>query len=282
MNPMVLSVFVGVAAAMLAGFNPLAPYLYEVIILGGTVFLASLLYLVFTILRVRVLQGLVLLGLPLIMYGAQGIVTCQIRPTTEWRKDTQPQVSLRTWMDDHGNLRGEITNQHKRDWLYQAEVQCRMVYGNGKPSDTVYSIGMGAGASWLAAGERHSQMLIDGHGNFVAPGMDVSRTQCNVVNAQMYKDPAVKPQFTQRVDPRSHKWLFEVSNNRSQSLRAVKFSCWAARMGRQHKVDLIGRPLYEDSQNYIVKPGESVVLYVDQSADVFDLQGCEIKDVDWL
>ena len=60
-------------------------------------------------------------------------------------------------------------------------------------------------------------------------------------------------------------------------------SCWVSFSGRRVKTDYAPRPLYQDDENYIVKPGEDVVLYLYESFTLGrDLEECAIKDVNWL
>lgn len=278
-----LSAGLGLLGAKFAGLEVTCPHAYEVVMHGLLVFIAGWLLIVFGALRMTLLSLAVLGALPYAMYQGESWYVRILRPTNQFVQiHTDVPVTLRTRMVGR-DLEGEITYTG-RDWLYQAEVNCNWVYANGNRSDKTLVYNVGPGTGWLRSGESFSQPLVKGDGIGTPPGVDVSRTECRVVGADVYRDPKVKPQFTVQRDPRSRtRYTFTVHNDQARSLRAVKFSCWVSFSGRRVKTDYAPRPLYQDDENYIVKPGEDVVLYIYESFTLGrDLEECAIKDVNWL
>lgn len=270
----------GIICAWYAGLDPLSPYLYEWIILGGIAFGAGILMLAFGVLGSGLLVLMVTGALPLAMGYAEHVLARDIKPSNLFHRYAEDApVALETWVE-HDRLYGRITNRHPRDWLRLALVTCRPVYANGNPSERELEVSIGGGG-WLAPGEGAEAPLASAQGLSWEPGFAIELTQCWVASADTYEAPAVTPGFTYDKDTES-RYVFVVTNTRQDtSLTRVSFSCWVSFDGRRSKTDLVMQPLYADGSTYTVAPGQSIVLYNPESFAGRQLTGCAVRDISW-
>ncbi|WCS25640.1 hypothetical protein LOK46_01995 [Methylobacterium sp. NMS14P] len=274
------SIGIGIVTASYEGLDPLSPYLYEWIILGGIAFFGGGLLLAAAILQNGLLVLVVLGALPLAMGYAERLLAEDIKPRAAFHRYTEdPPVGLETWVEG-SYLYGRITNQHPRDWLRLAMVSCRPVYANGNPSERVLEVSIGAGG-WMAPREMEQAPLVSANGLLWQPGLVIERTQCWVASADMYEAPEFTPAFTYAKNADS-RYVFQVTNTRSDAnLTRVSFSCWVTFDGRRSKTDLIVRPLYQGGSTYSVPPDAEIALYNDELFAGRRLDNCIARDVSW-
>lgn len=270
----------GIICAWYAGLDPLSPYLYEWIILGGIAFAAGILMLTFGLLGSQMLVLMIVGTLPIAMYFAEHLLARDIKPSNAFHRFTaNPPVGLTSWVD-HDRLYGRITNRHPRDWLRLALVTCHPVYANGNPSERELKVSVGEGG-WLAPGEGAEAPLVSAQGLFWEAGFAIELTRCWVASADMYEAPAATPKFTYDKDA-ENRYVFWVTNNRADfNLTRVSFSCWVTFDGRRSKTDLVMRPLYSDGSTYSLPPGRSIALYNREIFSARQLDGCAVRDASW-
>lgn len=218
------SIGIGIACAWYEGLDPLSPYLYEWIILGGIAFFGGGLLLAAAVLRIGLLVLVVLGALPLAMGYAERLLAEGIKPRAAFQRYTEdPPVGLETWVEG-SYLYGRITNRHPRDWLRLATVSCRPVYANGNPSERVMEVSIGAGG-WMAPGEIAQAPLASANGLSWQPSLAIERTHCWVAAADMYEASSFTPAFTYSKD-KDNRYVFQVTNTRRDAnLTRVSFSC---------------------------------------------------------
>ncbi|KQO66331.1 hypothetical protein ASF22_20550 [Methylobacterium sp. Leaf87] len=277
------STAIGTLAAWYSGLDPFAPYLYEFIILGALVFGAGFLILVAGVLGSSTLILLVVGALPLAMGYSERILQGEIKPSGAFQHyGADAPVGLETRIEG-SHLYGRIINRHARDWLRLAMVRCTPAYANGKPSQRVREISVGAGG-WLAPGEGVEQRLLTSDGILWEPGMIMTLTTCSIGSADFYADPEFKPAFTFAKD-RDNRYVFNVTNTRGDAnLTRVSFSCWvlnAASGSRPHKQDLRVIPLYADGTSYRVPPEQRITLYNTQLFAGRSITSCAVKEASW-
>ena len=274
------SIGVGIACARYEGLDPLAPYLYEWIILGGIAFIGGGLMLAAAVAGSGLLVLLVVGALPMTMGYAERLLAEDIKPRASFHHYTKsPPVRLEIWVEG-SSLYGRITNQHPRDWLRLAMVSCQPVYANGNPSERVLHVSIGAGG-WMAPGEIAQAPLARANSLSWQPGLAIERTHCWVASADMYEASAFAPAFTYSKD-KDNRYVFQVTNTRSDAnLIRVSFSCWVTFGGRRSKADLIVRPLYQDGSTYSVPPDGTIALYNDDLFAGRRLDSCIARDVSW-
>lgn len=165
------SIGFGIVTAWYEGLDPLSPYLYEWIILGGIAFFGGGVLLAAAILRSGLLVLMALGAVPLAMGYAERLLAEGIKPRAAFHRYTEdPPVGLETWVEG-SYLYGRITNRHPRNWLRLAMVSCRPIYANGNLSQRVLEVSIGAGG-WMAPGEmlrRHSSAQMAFRGSPVWP-----------------------------------------------------------------------------------------------------------------
>lgn len=277
----ITAVLVGTGFAWILGLNPLDPYLYEVLILGGMALLGGIIMLVAHLLG---WQWLVLLAAgvtPLMMAHSEFLLQMHTKPHAVYERVTHNvPVSLNTWID-RGTIRGRITNRHPTAWLRAATVHCTPAYGDGTLSKRTKEVQVGAGG-WLAPGEHTEERLVDGQGILWEPGMVLYLTSCRIAEGEFYAAPTSVPQFTYSKEDVNNHYVFTVHNDQQQALTRISFSCWVQFGDRRVKQDLVMRPFYKDGNSYIAQPGEDVVLYSTQSFAGRELLNCAAKDVTWV
>jgi hypothetical protein len=274
------SVGVGIIAAWFAGLNPLSPYLYECIVLGGLTYAGGMLMLAFGAIGSRVLVLMAVGAIPWAMGYAEHTLTRDVTPRNRFHRYAEDApVALATWVEG-GRLHGRITNKHPRDWLHIALVMCRPTYANGQASKTQLRISMSADA-WLGPGEATEARLIVSDGLGWQPGMAIEKTHCWVSSADMYEAAARVPAFSYAKDA-ENRYIFAVTNTRMDAaLTRVSFNCWVTFAGRRSKIDLNMLPLYDDGTTYSAKPGKTITLYSPILFAARQLSDCKCYDVSW-
>lgn len=167
---------------------------------------------------------------------------------------------------------GEAVNR-SQDWLEHARVACQGYYDNGEPVEKPWMSAV-AGFFWLPPGEgtgerRLSISIRDAH------RYDLSRTRCRIDEARFRQSPPEVPSFSVEHVHGTGIARFHVTNDTGMAFTAVRFTC---QQGQGVRVAFTTSPMFQKSQDYLLKPGRTIDLMSDRM--FIELSACLIYSVD--